>query len=132
MPITVQWDNPEKTIIMVTCAGRWTHRDFTAAVQQRRQLMGSVAHHVDIIMDMSGGQFIPMRMFTTLINLSRHIPANRRLLIYIRASGLFRVIVGTVIGIVPRAGRNLFFVESISDAKAIIANYDRRPNGNVA
>lgn len=132
MPITVQWDNPEKTIIRVTFDGRWTHREFTTAVQQRRQLMESVTHHVDVIVDMSGGQFIPTRMITTLVNLNRHIPANRRLLIYVRASRLFRVIVSTVVRIVPRAGQNVLFVDSISDAKAIIAKYDRAPNGNAA
>ncbi len=48
MPFSIQWDNPEKTIIYVRYE-RWTWDDFYNAVKASSDLSLTVEHPVDII-----------------------------------------------------------------------------------
>lgn len=51
MPVSVQWDNPEKTIIYARYE-RWTWDDFYSALAQCVELSATVDHMVDIICDL--------------------------------------------------------------------------------
>ena len=51
MPVTVTWDNPEKTIIYARYE-RWSWDDFYKALDECTQLSGTVDHQVYIICDL--------------------------------------------------------------------------------
>ncbi len=51
MPVSVQWDNPEKTIIYARYE-RWSWDDFYSALSQCTELSATVDHRVDIICDL--------------------------------------------------------------------------------
>jgi len=51
MPVSVQWDNPEKTIIYARYE-RWTWDDFYTALSQCTELTNTVDHIVYIICDL--------------------------------------------------------------------------------
>ncbi len=50
MPVTHFWDNPEQTIYVIQCDGRWTWDDFTQAVLETFSIIGSVEHSVDFVL----------------------------------------------------------------------------------
>lgn len=131
-PFTPQWQNQQKTLIHTLFEGVWTHHDYAAALCQCRQLLASVQHEVDVIMDMTHGLFLPQGMLLTLLNIFRTLPDNRRLLVYVRAPRLFRMIKSSIAPIVPFAVYNTYFVESLADAHALIANHNTLSDGNVA
>jgi hypothetical protein len=58
MPVHVQWDNPEQTVIYVRYEGRWTWEEFYQAVKETQELGASVGHRIDIIAHMMDG-FVP-------------------------------------------------------------------------
>jgi hypothetical protein len=58
MPVHVEWDNPERTIIYVRYEGRWTWEEFYQAVQDTQELSATVDYRTDIIAHMIDG-FIP-------------------------------------------------------------------------
>lgn len=49
MPISVKWDNDDKTIVVLRHMGRWTWEEYYSAVQQSTYLIDEVAHQVDMI-----------------------------------------------------------------------------------
>ncbi len=51
MPVSVQWDNPEKNIIYARYE-RWSWDDFYDALTQCTALVSTVNHRVDIICDL--------------------------------------------------------------------------------
>jgi hypothetical protein len=56
--IAVQWDNAEKTVILVTFEAEWTWRDIQDIDAQSVALYESVGHQVDIIADVRNSRMI--------------------------------------------------------------------------
>jgi hypothetical protein len=56
--IAVQWDNAEKTVILVTFEPEWTWRDVQDIDAQSVILYDSVGHLVDIIADVRNSRMI--------------------------------------------------------------------------
>ena len=59
MPITVQWDNPEQTALMILFQRPWTWREFDAAIEHMLNFFNSVNHRVDVLFDIRDGGFPP-------------------------------------------------------------------------
>src|SRR4051794_16532941 len=55
MPITVEWDNPDRTAILVDCIVPWTWGDFDQAVDKAFAMTKTVDHMVHTIVN------VPMR-----------------------------------------------------------------------
>jgi hypothetical protein len=52
MPITVEWENEEKTIVHVRYKGRWTWAEFMEhAGREAAEMMKTVPHRVDVLAD---------------------------------------------------------------------------------
>ena len=69
MGITTQWDNDAKTIIRCIYAGSWEWSDMHRSIAEVKALMQSVAHTVDIIIDVTHSQVLPANPLTHLDNL---------------------------------------------------------------
>lgn len=64
MPITVDWDNEEKTIIRWQFLAKWTWDDYYAALQVSRQISRQESYMLDIIVDMRDSKSLPSHLFT--------------------------------------------------------------------
>jgi hypothetical protein len=67
MAITVQWDDPEKTIIRYTYMGQWTWAEYDEAVTQALELVKDVSS-VDVIADFSQSSLLPERALQNFRN----------------------------------------------------------------
>jgi hypothetical protein len=52
MPISVQWDNPDKTLLRWNFEGKWTWDDYYAAMEQNNALLDSIQSKADLLIDM--------------------------------------------------------------------------------
>ena len=59
MPIEVQWDNPEKTILRQKFEGKWTGKDYYVSLDEMSKLLKQVDHRVHLIGDMTHSVGIP-------------------------------------------------------------------------
>jgi hypothetical protein len=59
MAIQVQWANPEQTAIHLKMERGWTWDDLYGAIQRSDDLLTSVPHRVDLIIDISAAGGIP-------------------------------------------------------------------------
>jgi hypothetical protein len=59
MGVQVQWDNPEKTIILMNIAGHWEWDEVREAVTVCNEMIESVPYHVHFILNRQGGHWTP-------------------------------------------------------------------------
>ena len=76
MPITVFWDNPEKTILMRKVINPWTWQDYAAAMKEVMQKLSEVDHMVDIIVDCTEINDLPDGALGSLAKSNRQYPPN--------------------------------------------------------
>ena len=123
MAILTRWDNKKKTIVLPEFESEWTWQDLESAVQRADALIGSVAHYVDLIIDLEGAA-IPKDVFTaakTLLDSGEARP-NEGARVVVGANGAIRTIYQTIQKTFNSAveGREVLFAANLSDARAII------------
>ena len=130
MPITVQWDNPDQTTVMIVYTRPWTWRDFDAAVEQMLRLFNSVNHQVDVIFDIRKAGFPPPDAITHFKKVAEIKHPNDGLLVYIAPNVLAQFINGIIrILTVTFAGSNTFetprfvFTKSSEEAHAYLLRH---------
>lgn len=64
MPILVQWDNPEKSIVRLEFERGWDWDVLKQAIQQADDLITSVSHTVHLIIDISKAGGLPRDFMT--------------------------------------------------------------------
>ena len=66
MPIDVQWDDDNQTVIRYVFKTPWTWTEYHAAIEQAWTMAKSVDHPTDTITDMSGSRLLPDNPFKTI------------------------------------------------------------------
>lgn len=59
MAIQTQWDDEQKQVIRVEVEGRWSWDELQSALERTIEMMDSVPHKVDFIIDVSRSSLIP-------------------------------------------------------------------------
>jgi hypothetical protein len=75
--ITVQWHNPEQTILLIKMKFGWTWGDMYHAATEGEELVSSVTHSVCTIADFSEANQIPLHALTHLNNINRTARPNQ-------------------------------------------------------
>ncbi len=123
MAIVTRWDNKKKTIILLEFESEWTWDELEAAVQKADNLIGSVEHFVDLIIDLEGAS-IPRDILTGAKNLlaSGEARPNEGARVVVGANGALRTIYQTLQKTLNNdvEGREVLFAPNLSDARAII------------
>ncbi len=60
MSVTVQWANPEQTILHFEYTGKWTWAEVFPALHESQQMMNQVNHPVASIVDLTDGKQLPL------------------------------------------------------------------------
>ena len=79
MPVHVDWDNEDRTVIRYDLAGHWNWHEFEVAVEQSFAMTESVTHTVHVIIDMRQSLSIPDGAILYFKRLLQAAPANRGL-----------------------------------------------------
>ncbi len=123
MAIVTRWDNKNKTVILLEFESEWTWNELEEAVQQADNLIGSVGHHVDLIIDLEGTS-IPRDFLTAAKSLlsSGEARPNEGARVVVGANGAIRTLYQTIQKTFNNAveGREVLFASSLADARAII------------
>jgi hypothetical protein len=133
MPITIDWDNPEKTAVLITYHAPWTWKEFDVAVKQMVALFDTVQHKVDVIFDIRKGGFPPpdaMKRFKAAAEIDH---PNGGQLVYV-APGMLAQFVKSIVQVLSRAfwGLGTFedpkfvFTKSMEEAHAYLDEYHKR------
>jgi hypothetical protein len=133
MPISIEWDNPQQTAVVITYQRPWTWKEFDAAIEQLVARFDSVQHQVDVIFDIRNGGFPPpdaMKRFKAAAEIEH---PNGGQLVYV-APSLLAQFVKSLVQVLERAfwsfgtfeGPKFVFTKSLEEARAYLDEYHKR------
>lgn len=116
MGITAEWDNPEKTVILFTNSGDQDWNEFFAGVKKVNEMIRSVDHNVDLIIDGRDLGSIPPSAMTHFRNALNSLPPTTRV-IGVVTSPFIRAI-GNVMQKIAKT--KMISVSTLEEARAIV------------
>ena len=123
MAIVTRWDNKKKTVVLLEFESEWSWTDLEDAILKADELIGSVEHFVDLIIDLEGAA-IPRDIMSGAKNLlatgdARPTDGSR---VVVGANGALRTIYQTIQKTFnsDMQDREVLFASTLADARAII------------
>lgn len=120
MPITTDWYDDDKTIIIHTFTGRWSMRELYTHLEYAADMLDSNSPPRYFISDLRQSEGFPMGLLSEGKRLDDIAGAENTLTIVVGANQLIKVIGNTL----QKMGMRLsfVFVDTLAEADAVIAN----------
>lgn len=128
MPVIMDWDNPQRTVIRVTFDGKWDISDIHRMINKGVSMVESVDHKVDAIFDFTHSTFSPKHLLSTVDRMENTHSANERMVIIVNANVYVRSIIKVGRVLAPKTFAQLHFVDSIEAAYRLIDQYGQQIN----
>ena len=125
MPITVVWDNNAKTIIRQIYTGKLILQDYIMATNELEQMAKEVTHTVHSLMDRTDVISAPGIVLPAMRYANSHVPPNLGLRVIIKGDMFTHVIVDIGRRVAPRLVHDIYFVETLEEGRAVIANHSK-------
>ncbi|MBK8024805.1 MAG: hypothetical protein IPK19_26150 [Chloroflexi bacterium] len=126
MPVTVEWDNSERTILRTDSHGHWTWDEYHHAVDAALVMMQSVDHDVHLVNVRHSDSVQPDgNALPHLRRVMRDLPGNHRLTIMVNTNMRSKLMVGIFRRVVPIFSRTFLMASSLEDARDLIGRYER-------
>jgi hypothetical protein len=124
--ISVNWDNPEKTVLTYTIHGRWTWEELYAALDEGRNLMDLTSYpHVDFIVDMTDCNLLPANALSHFARMSSKPHPKSGQMVMAGATTFVRAllnVLGRYQGTGVRA-QAVMAVQTLDEARAVLEVY---------
>lgn len=124
MPVLVDWDNPEKTIIRYQFIDPWTWQEYHETHARGWALISTVRYTVDLILDFNQGGGMPSSALRHFQNAVESVHPNRGYVVIITTNPLIRSVMNALVRIYRYRsdGVNGAFASDLEEAYRIIAN----------
>ncbi len=124
MPVTVEWDNEEKTVIRFDYDGAYTWEDVYNAMDKSNKMMETVEHSVAHIIDVRKAGSVPPNALSHARRIEAKTHPRRSYHVTVGANTFVRVMFNTFtklkMSVSAERGLN-YFTSSIDEARAWIA-----------
>lgn len=123
MPVSINWDNDERTIMRYVLVGAWQWTEFRSVIDEADALSRTVEHRVDIICDLTASGPLPVHnAFPTLKYMAELTSDNVLEGIFIVVGGgtFVRALGKTFNQVYAGVGARTFFAETLDEAYAQI------------
>jgi hypothetical protein len=128
MPVTVTWDNPNRTILSQQFSGRWTWDEFyRVTYDQTRHLMFAAPHTVHVIADIEHSSYTTSMSgaLTQVRNVALAYPDNWGALVLVNSHPFLTILMGLFKRTYPDLAERIFVAASRAEAYAIIEQFQR-------
>jgi hypothetical protein len=123
MGINTRWDNRDKTTILMEFETEWSFGDLEDAIRRVDEMIISVEHQVDVLIDVEGAKLPKdvMNMAKMLIS-TGEARANEGNRIVVGASSVVRQGYTAIVKMFPDKlnGRQILFADDLSHARAVL------------
>jgi hypothetical protein len=127
MPITVVWDNDQKTILHYTYTGKWTWAEYEAVVDQAAQLVKDIDYQIDVIADFSETSLLPDQAIHGFKKSLDTRPINFGVAVLVTQRIFITRLVDAFSRLYRKIGQKLVIAPSVSEARAILAQRQNTP-----
>ena len=122
MPIQVQWDNPEKTILCQKFEGKWTGPEYYASLDEMTRLLKEVDHRVHLIGDMTHSVGIPaLNLLAASGRVVKMVEHQFSTITVVKAHNYFQSLVNVVRRMSPALAERVYFVSTLEEANKQLA-----------
>jgi hypothetical protein len=122
MPVSIQWDNAEKTVIMQQYEGDVTVEEYLHAIHHTAQMLLSVPQQqiVHLIYDRTRVTSTPQPMSRVFQVASKALPPNLGMKVLVGATLTTTINLQLCKVIAPNLARQVVFAETVQQARAMI------------
>jgi len=121
MPIQVQWDNPEKTILCQKFEGKWTGPDYYASIDEMNRLLKEVNYRVHLIGDMTNSVGIPaLNLLAASGRIVKLMEYQFLTITVVKAHSYFQSLVNVVRRMSPVLAERVYFVSTREEANKLL------------
>jgi hypothetical protein len=127
--VEIHWDNPEKTVVRMEMIGRWTWEEAYTGSKVGYEMLDSVPHRVNIIIDLRQSKGIPVNSLTHARSMIGRRHLRTGLTVFVGANDLFINLWNVfcrVYGVFARPAE-FTFAKSVEDAYAIFDRLKAEP-----
>jgi len=132
MAITVGWDNSERTVLVYDFSEVWTWDELFQASQEDDDLLEGINYTVHQLFDMRKTRMIPPNPLARMENLAQEIRPTIGLMVFVGGTLWFQTVVDIFhnffLSRIPGV-KGLYFVRSVDEGRAIIAQYTQEQVG---
>ena len=121
MAITVEWDNPEKTIVCYHFEERWTWEEFFEARKQAQTIISGVDHKVGVIMNTPPKIVLPSNVLTHSLTSLRHMSPNTVIVVFIAGKSFLNMMVSLMSKMSHLASDSMVMAANLDEARTIVA-----------
>ncbi len=128
MPIEVTWEDDKKTIIRQRFTGVWVKDEFVASTSENFEMIESVGHPVDVIMDLTENETNPLQalnIFTTAQSLDKVTSLHQRAVVIVGANLAVELALKAARRIARKAAANAYVAKTVEEAHEIITKQVR-------
>lgn len=126
MAIQVVWDDEAKTILRQIYSGRLTLQDYITATDLVAQMAKTVPYTVHSIMDRTDVTSAPNIVLPAMRYANSHVPPNLGIRTVINGDTFTHVIVDIGRRVAPRLIHDIYFVNTLDEARAIITKFSAK------
>ena len=123
MPVTLEWFNADKTILLETFEGSWTLQDYYDLVDRAADRLATVEHPVHIIVEATRSATLPAQMTSGMRYALRKLPPNQGIVVFVGANAFMRVLIGIAGKLSPRMADSLYTAETLQQAEEMITRH---------
>ena len=116
MPVAMDWNNPERTVIRVVFDGEWETDDLYRMINKGVSMIDSVDHKVDSIFDFTRSTSSPTSALATLGRMEATHSEKEGLVIIVKASSYIKALVNIARKLAPKTFAQLYFVDTLNEA----------------
>lgn len=127
MPITVEWHDNARSILLYTFSPDWTVADLEAAVNQCREQCAAISHPVAVLLDYQQADAVPESLLGFGRRLFPVINKQISTIVMVGDSPLFRSTYLAIMRSIGKTTHAIDFVETVEQALVLI---DSRRQGD--
>ncbi len=124
MPVLVDWDDSEKTILRYRFEGHWTWDELYVTYERGVSLNNSVPHRVDTLADLTQSKGLPGNAAAQFRKLTTLPQSNTGLIVIVGGGALITALLNAFKTVYRRGAEKYFQVNRLEQAYALI-NQDR-------
>ncbi|MCU0513617.1 MAG: hypothetical protein MUE40_13740 [Anaerolineae bacterium] len=127
MPITIDWYNPEKTLIVLRVEETWNWQDLLNAIDAQNALTDSVPHVVDVITDATRSQpMLPPAALSSFRSVVQRLKPAPGLRVIVGLPPYFRLMLNMAIKLHPVIRDRYHFAATLADALHLVGQAQGR------
>lgn len=127
MPISVRWDNTEKTCIYYEFIGQWSWDEFDAVYADVYEMLDTVNHKVHAIVDLRNSHLLPQNTLTQMRRLTFQQHENGGITIFITENKFAHTLFNILTGVLREAKRIFRIVHAPAEAYQLIERLEDIP-----